>query len=203
MVATGKFLTATGLVTHYPTDTSTYFTLDGQIHIYTWNVSSWAELLNLGRSTIESDPYAIRIYPSPATNSGIYAESNSGNGIGVRGTSSTSSGTGVRGDNLAGGYAGKFVMSGSTTTGAPIVLGPSASATPPSHLADKGSIWVTSDGNTFMNVAGATGIGSWRTLGIANGNLATYALADGSAYLSGGLYVRIAGVWTLMQTAAA
>jgi len=199
LVLIGRKLTGTGTSTQYPPDTPTYMTADAQIHIYYWSYT-WIEVATLGVSTIGSDKIAIQGMRGSAT----------AQGVGVRGQADDSSGIGIYGvgSNNIGVYGtGKYgvVCNGNW---APLRIWPWGYTTPPNHAADKGSIVVNSNGDSYINVSGSSGYGAWRTLGCSSLDLTGYALADGSMCMHVVdvytnlvyLMVRYGGAWTQCYT---
>jgi hypothetical protein len=140
LVSTGKYLTATGLVTHYPTDNATYFTADGMIHIYQWSGAAWVEIIGLGN--MASDTAYVYSYSRDASHTAVYALQSGSGGVALI---------------AQGPYGGEF-----RGTVGPIVLGQSTVATAPSHSARKGSVWLTSACVMYVNTDGGT---TWQKVG--------------------------------------
>ena len=159
MVAIGKYLTGTGLTKRYPLNNSANFTADGQVHFYSWVTSAWVELCNIGIKTVGSDYYGFYLSLTGERQHGIYVAVGKATGIG--GTSSDSLGYGVTGGATAGGTGGYFYASGGAG-GVPLRIGPSGTASAPSHAAGVGSLWVTSAGVLYINTDGGT---TWAKVG--------------------------------------
>ena len=195
LVSTGWSLNPTGLVSRFPTPTSTYFYSDGQIHAYAWNGSSWTETANIGRKTEGSDYDSIYAYSDVSRGHAVSGRSDGQNGDGVRGSAYNVGGAGVRGYS-AQGYSVYANVGGL----APLALGVSGS-TPPSHTAVNGAIWANTNGNLFINVNGGGGYSAWKTVGIASTDLSAYDLAVGSACISaaGTMMVKFPTGWRTMQ----
>jgi hypothetical protein len=153
------------------------------------------EVCSIGDAVI-SDDAAVIVANSIANNVGVIGVANligiyGRSLVGVEGKTVSTGGIGVSGDasgtNVT---AGKFLAAGSGSVGAkcygeksPLYLAPSPSASPPSHSAELGSLWVTSEGNAFMNVTGGSGYNAWRTFGSYNGDLSAYPMANGSSFI--------------------
>ena len=215
LISTGWYLKAEYLTTRYPSATTTYFTVDGRVHGYRWSGSSWVEFLTMG----DTGSNIMGIWSQISGRNGLYVAvsgngadaimgycpSDTTDGVAVRGTSDSSSGYGglFESNGHIGAYVGGGTASGAigvlayAPNGAPLVLYPSSSGTPPSHAMQMGSIWVDAYGNAFINVTGGSGYGAWRTLGPYFGNLTGYAMANGSSciYWGSGIYFCYGGTW--------
>jgi hypothetical protein len=160
MVTIGKKLTATGLTTRYPPNNSTYFTSDGQLHVYFWDTvpatDTWRDICSIGMTNVSSDWYGIEVHSAGSMTCGITVE-DPGNQLGTAG-SFISSGTGSRGVYGVGdGYGGEFFG----WKGAVRMMTGSDDNTP-TWSANKGSLWVTSAGRLFINTNGST---TWALVG--------------------------------------
>ena len=208
MVTIGWYLNPSYVTTHYAPITTTYFLADGQTHYYVWSSSQWKEIATIGLDYQGSDYWIFRadgqgsasggllIYdPNYQIMYGVYAQAGkAGSYAGAfYGQSSTS--YGVIG---SGGMVGGYFQGGSA--GCALVAVADATSAIPSHQQHMGAIYGTSGGHYFINVTGGSGYAAWKTLGVVDLDLGSYALADGSMYCtySSGdyfLYCRIQGSW--------
>jgi len=223
MVTIGKYLTATGLTKRYPLNNATNFTADGQVHIYAWDTvpitDTWVEVVDLGKTSDGSFDWGILVNGDVpgrgikveggvegiksvgASGAGITSIVNTVNTIAIVAQNSYGSGVDYAyGLQASSSYGYSIVAECESNTISPLQIDPSGSASVPSHTALKGSFWVDSNGNMFMNVTGGGGVGAWKTIGIYYGNLITSAVANGSmcAFDDGGVYrvyVKIAAAW--------
>ena len=140
---------------------------DNELHFYGNNGTTVEELCRIGISAFGGDNVVLNVGSSTTTNArmgilarsysaeAIYAQSNSDYAIQAISNNSTAINASAGGSGYGGAFAGG-------TTGAPVLLGASASATAPSHSVTKGALWVTSGGHLYINYDGSTG---WKHAG--------------------------------------
>jgi hypothetical protein len=176
LVSIGKFLTANGLTKRYPLNNAINFTVDGRIHMYFWDtvptVDTWAEIAHLGDATGSYGSYTIANFDAKGhTNvSAVVGQSDSFNIPAIYGIDDNiTGGIGVEGSSGAGyglmGQGGK----------SPLWLYPAATSAAPSHVAMKGSLWVTSAGAMYINIDGAT---TWVAFTTGSGGAITGVVSD-------------------------
>jgi len=176
LICIGKYLTATGLTKRYPLNNATNFTADGRIHGYRWNGTGWVEYISIGDTGSNvlgilsqiagRNGFAVTVQGASADAILGSCNSDTTDGIGVRGVSNSSAGYGVWGESNGNigvyGYGGAGYGGHFNGAKSPVVLYPSASASAPSHTAGKGSLWVTSAGVLYINTSGST---TWQKVG--------------------------------------
>lgn len=168
-ISVGWKLTAAGLLATDPTsDPATNYTEDGQIHLYTWETTTWREQLSQGAGFDGGGYWSI--YSNPLVGNGLKAELPVTNG-----------GTAIEGEvSHATGVAGRFyslVGTSIISTGGsrPLYLVPLSGANghmelypefgagAPTHVAGLGTIYMDGNGQMYINEDGTAG--GWELIG--------------------------------------